>query len=85
VAGRRDACENAYEVSDLVIAHLGLYNLPTYTCSADAMPDDVHRAYEAGFICYWTKPINVRSELADIEQCVQRSPAHRPPTQGDAC
>ena len=23
---------------------------------ADAMPDDVHRAYEAGFIGYWTKP-----------------------------
>jgi CheY-like chemotaxis protein len=42
-------------------------------CSADAMPDDVQRAYEAGFIGYWTKPINVSTVLADIEQCVQRA------------
>lgn len=51
----------------------GLDKVPAYMCSADAMPDDVQRAYEAGFIGYWTKPINVSSVLADIEQCVQRS------------
>jgi len=51
----------------------GLDNVPAYMCSADAMPDDVQRAYEAGFIGYWTKPINVSSVLADIEQWVQRS------------
>ncbi len=56
----------------------GLDNVPAYMCSADAMPDDVQRAYEAGFIGYWTKPINVSSVLADIEQCMQRSRGAEP-------
>jgi CheY-like chemotaxis protein len=42
-------------------------------CSADAMPEDVRRAYEAGFVGYWTKPINVSSVLADIEQHLQHT------------
>jgi CheY-like chemotaxis protein len=50
----------------------GLDNVPAYMCSADAMPDDVQRAYEAGFIGYWTKPINIGAVLADIEACMRR-------------
>jgi CheY-like chemotaxis protein len=43
-------------------------------CSADAMPEDVQRAYEAGFIGYWTKPIDIAAVVADIDQLLQ-SPA----------
>ena len=31
--------------------------VPAYMCSADAMPEDLQRARDAGFVGYWTKPI----------------------------
>ncbi|WOB10727.1 PAS domain S-box protein [Piscinibacter gummiphilus] len=64
---------SGFEVLHLLRALPGLDNVPAYMCSADAMPDDVQRAYEAGFIGYWTKPIHVGTILADVEQCLQRS------------
>jgi PAS domain S-box-containing protein len=64
---------SGFEVLRLLRTLPGLDTVPAYMCSADAMPDDVQRAYEAGFIGYWTKPINVSAVLADIEQCVQRA------------
>jgi CheY-like chemotaxis protein len=51
-----------------------LASAPAYMCSADAMPEDVRRAYEAGFIGYWTKPIDIAAVVADIDQLLQ-SPA----------
>jgi len=71
---------SGFEVLRILRTLPGLDNVPAYMCSADAMPEDVKRAYEAGFVGYWTKPINVSSVLADIEQCVQRSRAASPPT-----
>ncbi|MBC7954562.1 MAG: PAS domain S-box protein [Cytophagales bacterium] len=71
---------SGFEVLRLLRTLPGLDNVPAYMCSADAMPDDVKRAYEAGFIGYWTKPINLSSVMADIEQCVQRSRASAVPT-----
>jgi CheY-like chemotaxis protein len=50
----------------------GLATAPAYMCSADAMPDDVQRAYEAGFIGYWTKPIDIAAVLADIDDIARR-------------
>lgn len=50
----------------------GLATTPAYMCSADAMPEDVQRAYEAGFIGYWTKPIDIRAVLADIDDIARR-------------
>ncbi|NRF70894.1 PAS domain-containing protein [Aquincola sp. S2] len=38
--------------------------------SANAMPDDVQAARDAGFDDYWTKPIDVRRFLAAIDQLV---------------
>ncbi|HEX3140469.1 MAG TPA: PAS domain S-box protein [Rhizobacter sp.] len=64
---------SGFEVLRLLRGLPGLDNVPAYMCSADAMPDDVQRAYEAGFIGYWTKPINISAVLADIEQHVQRA------------
>ncbi len=64
---------SGFEVLRQLRALPGLDNVPAYMCSADAMPEDVQRAYEAGFVGYWTKPINVGAVLADIEQHLQRS------------
>ncbi|MEY4560990.1 MAG: hypothetical protein RLZZ618_267 [Pseudomonadota bacterium] len=50
----------------------GLATVPAYMCSADAMPEDVQRAYEAGFIGYWTKPIDIAAILKDIDDLAQR-------------
>jgi PAS domain S-box-containing protein len=63
---------SGFDVLRLLRALPGLDNVPAYMCSADAMPDDVQRAYEAGFSGYWTKPIDVGSVLADVAQCLQR-------------
>jgi CheY-like chemotaxis protein len=38
--------------------------------SANAMPDDVKAARDAGFDDYWTKPIDVRRFLASIDALV---------------
>ena len=50
----------------------GMSTTPAYMCSADAMPGDVKRAYEAGFIGYWTKPIDIGAVLADIDDIARR-------------
>ncbi|HEY0821798.1 MAG TPA: ATP-binding protein, partial [Rhizobacter sp.] len=62
---------SGFEVLRLLRALPGLEKVPAYMCSADAMPDDVQRAYDAGFVGYWTKPINVSAVLGDVEQCLQ--------------
>ncbi|MEO8152335.1 MAG: PAS domain S-box protein [Rhizobacter sp.] len=69
---------SGFEVLRLLRTLPGLDTVPAYMCSADAMPDDVQRAYEAGFIGYWTKPINIGAVLADIEQCMQRTRSAAP-------
>jgi CheY-like chemotaxis protein len=66
---------SGFEVLRLLRTLPGLDTVPAYMCSADAMPEDVKRAYEAGFIGYWTKPINLSQVMADIDQCLQRSRA----------
>ena len=45
----------------------GLAHAPAFMCSADAMPEDVQRAKDAGFLGYWTKPIEVQQVLADLD------------------
>lgn len=50
----------------------GLHATPAFMCSADAMPDDIERARQAGFVGYWTKPISVTQVLADIERVAPR-------------
>lgn len=44
----------------------GLHDTPAYMCSADAMPEDVDRALDAGFEGYWTKPIDIAQVLTDL-------------------
>jgi len=39
---------------------------PAYMCSADAMPEDVQRALDAGFCGYWTKPLDIDAVLDEL-------------------
>jgi PAS domain S-box-containing protein len=45
----------------------GLRDVPAFMCSADAMPDDMQRAADAGFAGYWSKPINIAKILSDLD------------------
>ena len=52
-----------------------LAHAPAYMCSADAMPEDLARAKQAGFSGYWTKPIDivaVTTELCHLAQTIDR-------------
>jgi PAS domain S-box-containing protein len=48
----------------------GLADVPAFMCSADAMPDDLARARDAGFVGYWTKPIDFARVFADLDRWV---------------
>jgi signal transduction histidine kinase/CheY-like chemotaxis protein len=41
---------------------------PCIALSANAMPEDIERALQAGFADYWTKPIDFRAFLGALEQ-----------------
>jgi len=47
--------------------------------SANAMPDDVRAALDAGFDDYWTKPIDLRRFLAGIDALIERRAAAAAP------
>ena len=46
----------------------GLADVPAFMCSADAMPEEVERGLAAGFVGYWTKPIDFDAVLADLRR-----------------
>jgi len=46
----------------------GLREAPAFMCSADALPDDVQRALDAGFAGYWTKPIDIARVIRDLDE-----------------
>jgi len=50
-------------------------HIPVIAVSADAMPEQVRKAREAGFADYWTKPINFKRVHADL---LQRFPPNLP-------
>jgi len=43
-----------------------LRSAPAYMCSADAMPEDIQRALDAGFCGYWTKPFDIDVVLDEL-------------------
>ena len=45
-----------------------LADVPAFMCSADAMAEDVQRAAAAGFIGYWTKPIDIGRVMGDLDR-----------------
>jgi PAS domain S-box-containing protein len=44
-----------------------LATTPAFMCSADAMPEDLERARTAGFLDYWTKPIELPRVSAALD------------------
>lgn len=44
----------------------GMADVPAYMCSADALPEDLQRASDAGFRGYWSKPIAIGEVLAEL-------------------
>jgi CheY-like chemotaxis protein len=63
---------SGFDVLRLLRAMPELAAVPAYMCSADAMPEDLQRACEAGFIGYWTKPIDIAAVLGDIDVLSKR-------------
>lgn len=65
-----------------------LKDIPVIGISASALPDDVARGLDAGFLKYLTKPVNIRElrdtleqTMADLKGPASRAPA---PTSGSA-
>lgn len=52
-----------------------LARVPAFMCSADATEKDLQRAAEAGFIGYWTKPIDIARVMGDLDHLPPRTPA----------
>ncbi len=59
---------DGFELLDVLRREPGLSDVPAFMCSADAMPDDMQRAADAGFAGYWAKPINIAKILNDLDQ-----------------
>jgi CheY-like chemotaxis protein len=57
-----------FEVLQQLRSLPGLEHTPAFMCSADAMPDDLARARSAGFMGYWTKPIDFTKLFADLDE-----------------
>lgn len=63
---------SGYDVLERLRAVPGLERAPAYMCSADAQPDDLARARAAGFVGYWTKPIDVARVIAELQRLAAR-------------
>jgi CheY-like chemotaxis protein len=67
---------SGFEVLEALRRIPGLDKAPAYMCSADAMPDDIERARQAGFTGYWTKPIDILAVTTEL--CDLAGRAHNP-------
>jgi CheY-like chemotaxis protein len=63
---------SGFQVLEQLRGMPGLERTPAVMCSADALPDDVERARAAGFIGYWTKPIDLGRVMAELQQFAAR-------------
>jgi signal transduction histidine kinase/CheY-like chemotaxis protein len=63
---------DGFEVLRRLRAEASLVGSSFVALSANAMPDDVNRALNAGFDDYWTKPIDFRAFLRALTALVQR-------------
>jgi len=57
-----------FQLLDVLRRQPGLDDVPAFMCSADAMPDDVERAAQAGFAGYWAKPIDIARIMRDLDR-----------------
>jgi CheY-like chemotaxis protein len=47
--------------------------IPVLAISANAMPHDIKKGLEAGFLCYLTKPINVAEFMEALDMALERA------------
>lgn len=67
---------SGFEVLESLRRMPGLDSTPAFMCSADAMPEDIARAKKAGFVGYWSKPIDilkVTTELCKLAEQVHNA------------
>jgi PAS domain S-box-containing protein len=58
---------DGFEVLRRLRAEPTTEGIPCIALSANAMPDDIDRALQAGFAAYWTKPLDVAAFLASLD------------------
>lgn len=56
-----------YDLLKKLRMRVEMQNTPTFMCSADAYAQDLLRAREAGFVGYWTKPLDLTQVNNDID------------------
>ncbi|WP_245932728.1 response regulator [Aquabacterium olei] len=56
----------------------GLETTPAFMCSADALPEDLAKARAAGFVGYWTKPINIVEVTTTLRDLASRGDNRTP-------
>lgn len=61
---------SGYEVLARLRDVPGMQDVPAFMCSADAMEEDLERATVAGFVGYWTKPIDIARVMRDLDRLV---------------
>ncbi|HRH89342.1 MAG TPA: response regulator, partial [Rubrivivax sp.] len=69
---------DGHEVLRRLRADPATAGIPCISLSANAMPDDIQRALQAGFADYWTKPLDLRAFMRSLEAIFGPPPAPRP-------
>jgi CheY-like chemotaxis protein len=63
---------SGFELARQLQAEPTLQGVPRVAFSADAMPDQIHRARDHGFSGYLTKPLDVAALLACVDEHTER-------------
>lgn len=63
---------SGFELAHRLQQEPDLSEVPRVAFSADAMPDQIHRARDRGFAGYLTKPLNVKALLACLDEHTER-------------
>ena len=58
---------SGYEVLTRLRQQPQFARTPAFMCSADALPDELQRAREAGFAGYWSKPIDIAQVMKELD------------------
>jgi PAS domain S-box-containing protein len=63
---------SGFDLARQLAAQARLAAIPRVAFSADAMPDQIHRARDSGFCGYLTKPLDVAALLACVDEHTER-------------
>ena len=65
---------DGYEVLRQLRAQPATAGIPCIALSANAMPDDIHAALQAGMSDYWTKPLDFKAFMASMDALFGKPP-----------